>query len=449
MLKFYLILSVLFIVSSRIFPAQIIFGINSDSTIYKGKYFVKIDSFEIKGNKITEDDIILRELTFSKGDTVSNNNIEYDRERIFSLGIFTKVQLYVKRVDEKNILVIDVEESWYIYPIPFVELQDRDWKKFSYGIDVVIQNFRGRNELLQARGSLGYDPSIRLSYYKPEIIKGSDIFFNSILSYSNVKNKSVIAEYKYGGQFDQKIFTGLITIGKRFGNFHRFGVDLGYEYVASPVFLKGISASNERIDRMPVVGATYSYDSRDLAQFPKNGIYALADIQFKGLGLNNIKYQVATIDFREYRPVFDDLYFKWRFASRIAFGNLVPYYDFSFLGYQERIRGHFNDIQEGNYYYLGSAEFYYPLIKDINIALDFIPLLPKSLLTYRIALYSELFGDAGVAKLRHQKLNINDFQSGYGLGLTFLILPYNLVRFEFALNEYNKGEFIFDLGLSF
>ena len=89
------------------------------------------------------------------------------------------------------------------------------------------------------------------------------------------------------------------------------------------------------------------------------------------------------------------------------------------------------------------------MIKDINISLDFIPVLPKSLLTYRIALYSELFGDAGVAKLRHQKLNINDFQSGYGLGLALLILPYNLVRFEFALNEYMQGEFIFDLGLSF
>ncbi len=449
MSKIYLLLIIFIIVSSQIFSARVNFEIDPDSSVYTGKYFVKIDSFEIRGNKITEDDIILRELTFAKGDTVSNYDIEFNRERIFSLGIFTRVDLYVKKVDEKNILVIDVEESWYIYPIPFVELKDRDWKKFSYGLDIVIQNFRGRNELLQTRGSLGYDPSILLSYYKPEIIKGSDIFFNSALSYSNVKNKSQIAEYLYGGQFDQKIFSGLISIGKRFGNFHRFGFDIGYEYVASPRFIKGISASNERIDRMPVAGATYSYDSRDLAQFPKNGIYALADLQFKGLGMNNIKYQIANIDFREYRPVIDNLYFKWRFAARVAFGNLIPFYDFSFLGYQERIRGHFNDIQEGNYYYLGSAEFYYPLIKDINVSLDFVPLLPKSLLTYRIALYSELFGDAGAAKLRHQKLNISDFQSGYGLGLTLLILPYNIVRFEFALNEFGQNEFIFDLGLSF
>jgi outer membrane protein assembly factor BamA len=443
MQKLYLFLTIFVCLGSHIFPAKL------DSLIYKGKYFAVIDSIEITGNKITEDDIILRELTFEKGDTVNNSTIEYDRERIFSLGIFTRVDLYIKKVDQENILVINVEESWYIYPIPFVELKDRDWKKFSYGLDVVVQNFRGRNELLQARGSLGYDPSIMLSYYKPEIIKGSDIYFNSVISYSSIRNKSSIAEFLYGKQFDQKIFQGLITIGKRFGSYHRFGVDFGYNYIASPVFIKGISASDERIDRAPVVGAAYSYDSRDLAQFPKNGIFTSAGIQFKGLGLNNIKYQVASIDFREYRSVIDNLYFKWRVATRIAFGNLVPYYDFSFLGYQERVRGHFNDVQEGNNYYLGSAEFYYPIIKDINVNLDFVPLLPKSLLSYRVALYSQLFGDAGEAKLRHQKLNINDFQSGYGLGLTLLILPYNVVRFEFALDELGRREFIFDLGLSF
>ena len=101
-------------------------------------------------------------------------------------------------------------------------------------------------------------------------------------------------------------------------------------------------------------------------------------------------------------------------------------------------------------YYLGSVEFYYPLIRDINVNLDFVPLLPKShyCLT-ELHLYSQIFGDAGVTKLRHQKLDLNDFQSGYGLGLTLLILPYNIVRFEFALDELGRNEFIFDLGLSF
>ena len=90
--------------------------------------------------------------------------------------------------------------------------------------------------------------------------------------------------------------------------------------------------------------------------------------------------------------------------------------------------------------------------KEIIITLvrqNFVPVVPKSLLSYRIGLYTEIFGDAGGTQLRHHKLTFNDFQSGYGLGLTFLILPYNLVRFEYALNELGRGEFIFDLGLSF
>ena len=71
MQKLYLILILFICLIPQIFPAKL------DSLIYKGKYFAVIDSVEIRGNKITENDIILRELTFEKGDTVSNYTVEY------------------------------------------------------------------------------------------------------------------------------------------------------------------------------------------------------------------------------------------------------------------------------------------------------------------------------------------------------------------------------------
>jgi len=94
-------------------------------------------------------------------------------------------------------------------------------------------------------------------------------------------------------------------------------------------------------------------------------------------------------------------------------------------------------------------ELFYPLLKDIHVNLDFIPLLPKSLLSYRIAFYAEIFGDAGAAKFKGESLSINDFRSGYGGGITFLILPYNVVRFEIGLDEYQNTEFIFNVAVSF
>ena len=135
-----------------------------------------VDSIVIQGNDITRNEIILRELTFNVGDTVNAKILEYNSERIFSLGIFTKVRLYRDPLSfSKNVVQILVSESWYIYPIPLAELKDRDWKKLSYGFDVVIQNFRGRNETLRGRVLFGYDPSLSLSYSNPYFIWDENI----------------------------------------------------------------------------------------------------------------------------------------------------------------------------------------------------------------------------------------------------------------------------------
>ena len=238
-------------------------------------------------------------------------------------------------------------------------------------------------------------------------------------------------------------------LGKRFGLYQRANIKLNYNYVETPKFVEGINASNSRIDRYPSVGLEYSYDTRDLIQFPKEGIYGAAYLTFKGLGFNDINYQVFGFDYREYRNVFADLTAKWRFSSRFTTGKLVPYYDYSFIGYAERIRGNYYLEQEGNNSYVGSVELFYPLIKDVNIALDFIPIVPTALLSYRIALYLQLFGDTGTTQYTDEPISLKDFRSGYGIGLSLLFLPYNILRFEVAFDEYQNSQFILGLGISF
>ncbi len=409
-----------------------------------------VDSISIQGNDITNNEIILRELTFKIGDTVNTKILAYNAERIYSLGIFTKVRLYHDPLSyTKNVVQILVNESWYIYPIPLAELKDRDWKKLSYGFDVVIQNFRGRNETLRARALFGYDPSLSLSYSNPYFIWKNNISLELNLAYHDTRNISSIAKYLYGGDFNQKFIGAGIGVGKRLGLFQKVAISLNYNYIQSPTYIKGISASNDRIDRLFSVGASYSFDTRDLRQFAREGILGSANFEFKGLGIDNINYQIASIDFREYRKLFGELGAKWRLASRFTMGKLVPFYDYSYLGYSERIRGHFFDESEGNNLYLASLEFNYPVVKDFNISLDFVPIIPKQLLSYRVALYLQMFGDTGATQFKGYPISIKDFQSGYGMGLTLLILPYNIVRFEVAFDEHFRSEFIFDIGASF
>ena len=425
------------------------FAHGNDSLLtFKQKSFI-VDSIIVQGNDITEEEIILRELTFSQTDTISQKILAYNKERIYSLGLFTKVDLFIYPENEKNFLVINVEESWYIYPIPVASLRDNDWKKLSYGVYVVVKNFRGRNETVMGRVELGYDPTFQLSYYKPNIVPGSDFFWGADFIYKRKNNRSLTAANLFGEDFYQKFIIGSLELGKRFGVYQRLNLNFNYNYVESPKFIKGINASVERVDRYPSVGIGYSYDTRDLIQFPKSGIYGAAYLEFKGLGNNDINYQVLGIDFREYRNVFDDLTAKWRFAARFTSGKSIPYYDYSLIGYDEKIRGNYNLYQEGNNYYIGSLELYYPLIKDFNISLNFIPIVPKELISYRVALYLELFGDTGATKLLGKPISFNDFRSGYGVGLNLLVLPYNILRFEIAFDEYMNSEFILGLGLSF
>lgn len=420
-----------------------------DTLYFKGNYSVLIDSIKITGNDITEEFIILRELTFSIGDTLNPKLAEYSRERIYSLDIFNEVKLKPFKLDDKNILIIQVKESWYIYPLPFLTLKDRDWDKISYGVAVKIANFRGRNETLRGRLALGYDPSLTFSYFNPNLSRNLDLFSNIQIGLQTVNNRSETAEELAGGDFEQKFYFAKIIFGKRFGLFHRFSVTAGYDYIETPFYIEGVSASNERIDRTMILGASYSYDTRDLRQYASNGLLAIASFESKGFGINDINYRIAYFDYREYRPIIiSGLVLKWRLAARLTNGN-VPYYDYSYIGLRERIRGHWDEQQEGNDLFVGSLEMNYWVLNDYRLNLYWIPLLPNSLLSYRVGLVWELFADTGTTRLNGEPYTFKQLSTGYGTGISLLLLPYFIMRIEYAVNEQFTGQWIFDLSASF
>ncbi|MCH7972730.1 MAG: BamA/TamA family outer membrane protein [Bacteroidetes bacterium] len=426
-----------------------IFSQNTDTTFFKWDYSFIVDSINVSGNDLTEKEIIFKEITFSMGDVITPKILTFNRERIFSLRIFTKVELISYRFQEKNFINIKVEESWYIYPVPFAHIQDRDWDKLSYGLALLVFNFRGRNEKLKFVGALGYNPRLDFSYSVPYLNYKSEISFEGGIKLQKVKNKSHIAKKLWGGDFDQTVRSGRLFFGKRFGTYTRVGITTAYATIETPKFIKGISASDTRIDHLFTLAFNYSYDTRDLSQFPREGMYASSILQLKGLGIDGISYQVLNFDLRKYFKLNDDLSLKWRFASRFTFGDLIPFYDNSFLGFNERIRGHFRQELEGNNSYIGSAEINYALFNDMNLNLDFIPFIPKRLLRYRVALYLQLFADTGTIQNKNEPLSIKKLNSGYGIGLTLLLLPYNVFRLERAWDEYGNPEWIFDVRVSF
>ncbi|MGE5683148.1 MAG: BamA/TamA family outer membrane protein [Bacillota bacterium] len=414
-------------------------------------YSFRVDSIKVSGNEVTDEDIILRELTFKSGDVISQKDLDYNSERIFSLSLFTNLKLAAPTKDspaKSSNVLIAVSESWYIWPIPFIDIKDNAINKATYGLDILYKNFRGRNETLEAAFGFGYDPRISLVYNCPWLVKSQDIFLTAAIQYSNVENKSVFAERLYGSRFEQKMFSGSLTIGKRFNLFTSASLLAGYDYIETPRYVPGVSASSGNIDRIFKTGVSSTYDSRNLKQFPDFGVFLNLSYVHLGFNINGINYSVLSGDFRHYMKIIGDLSAKWRAASRITLGRNIPFYDFSRLGYGEKVRGHFNELKEGNNTYVGSFELKYPIIKEWDFSVK-LPVVPKELTSYRIGIYPYIFADAGAAQLKGHQLSMNDFYSGYGAGVIFLFLPYNIFRIELALNEYKKKEFIFGFGFSF
>ncbi len=419
---------------------------NSSLTLDKNDTFV-VDSILLSGNKITKDFVILNELTFSLGDTITNEELLFNRERIFSLGLFNKVLVENLREEPINIIKIEVEESWYIFPLPFVEIKERDYKKLSYGAYLIYKNFRGRNETIYGTLSFGYNPSFGITYINPNLSYGSGYFLRFSSSFSKNKNLSPIAELEYGSEFNYNQFFTSLLIGKRLDTFNKLFLNISFRYLEIEKFIPDYILGSERVDRIPELGFGYEFDNRDLLQFPTEGNYFYFGSTLKGLGLNNVNYQSMKIDFRNYNNLFNNLFVKFRAASRLTFGSRVPLYDYSLIGTEEKIRGNFFKRIEDRNSLILSTELYYPLIKEKQLDLTFIPLIPEQLLSYRVAVYLQTFADYGTTFKHFSKKNSS--LTGYGLGLSFLLLPYNVIRFEVGFNEKSQKEFIIDIGTSF
>jgi outer membrane protein assembly factor BamA len=135
---------------------------------------------------MTEKDIILREISFSKNSSFSladlKIKIKESKQNLVNLKLFNFVE--VKHIINSNgvEIVIDVTERWYFWPYPILDVSERNfnswWNKFkasnysdfsrlNYGIFFNWENFRGRNELLQLKIRRGFKEHYLLSYHRP------------------------------------------------------------------------------------------------------------------------------------------------------------------------------------------------------------------------------------------------------------------------------------------
>src|SRR5262245_6345831 len=86
----------------------------------------------LAGNKVTRDYILLRELTFHTGDTLYDLDSTFHRseENLINTSLFHKADITWLADGNTLRVFIIVFERWYIFPVPILEIADRNFNEW-------------------------------------------------------------------------------------------------------------------------------------------------------------------------------------------------------------------------------------------------------------------------------------------------------------------------------
>ena len=401
-----------------------------------------VRDIQIRGNSTTSTHVILREMSLKTGDTLTQQAIQTDRNNIYNLRLFNKVDVADSVYQHQATIIVTVSERWYFIPFPVLGMKYRDITKLYYGAGMMHQNFRGRNEKLFALFFAGYDQLFMINYQNPKITDDDDIFIMTALTLQKLHNLSSTSE--------EYMNTNLFlrgTIGKRFGMYNTLSSTLGYELwqVSDPRIISTSSSSGR--DAFLTLSLSYRFDTRDNNEYTTDGTLISFAIAKNGFGESDVNIATANCDLRKFFGFDGGSAFGLRTAGSFTWGGVIPSYRHVFFGYDDRIRGYFYKKIEAENKISASVELRLPILLPRYLEIDWMKVPEFQKLRYGI--YFGIFADAGKAWSRDQVLSEQPWYAGYGAGFQFL-LPYGFtIRTEAAINNAGETEYILDFDTSF
>lgn len=391
-----------------------------------------VEDIVFVGNDHTRDFVLSREMHLQPGDPFDPPAVEADRQRIMKLGLFDQVMIQPVKGEHGLVLWVMVVERWYLLPAPILIVNDRDWDHLSYGASLKWENIGGRNITAAGTCWFGFNRNAQLRYTHPWLFGRRSLVFDVSLFTGRMPHIS--ADYP---RFDLGRTGLLLTLGRRWRNNTTLSMLAGYQRV-TPEGGPAYTLSGGAADRLPLLGVQVKYDRRDDEAYPRAGWYALGEIQAIDDG-DAVTYARIRADVRRYQPVIEAFSIAGR-LSMDALRGAAPMYEHLLIGQQERIRGWFYELAEGENRLLTSVELRTPVWRPGGGAGASTRGEAEP-----FGLSAALFVDSGSIWYRGESWKRAALLSGYGAGL-HLHLPFvRMVRFERAWRGNGRGEYIIDL----
>ncbi|MEQ8908349.1 MAG: POTRA domain-containing protein [Vicingaceae bacterium] len=440
-----------------------------DSSMYESPDKV-IHNIQIVGNQVTKSQIILRELTFSKSDTLENEAfieaLIQSKKNLLNTSLFNFVKIDYALLDPREVfIVIQVEERWYTFPLPIFEIddnnfntwwKDKDFSRINYGGLLVRNNFRGRKEKLSLIAQFGFTERFRLQYEVPYINKSQKSGLKFKFSY-NRRDEIVYTtlanerlQYKDEDQDAVRNYAAGVDYTYRGAIFNQH--TLGFEYDFNSIVDTVAELNPNYLGRNQVESQfislyyNFTHDNRDSRNYPLIGNYLSVSLRKYGLGLLGSEVDLTNFQFQAKK--FWDLQKRFYFSSSIrgviAANNNQPYLLQNGLGYSSsfNIRSYEYYVIDGQNIGLAKAQLRYQLVKPNSMQLDFVPVSRFNKFHY--AFYLGLFSDIGYVEDNigfPQNDLANEVQYGLGISLDFVTYYDTVIRSEFSINKFGESGF--------
>jgi outer membrane protein assembly factor BamA len=436
---------------------------------------LRVKNIIIKGNKKTKEYIILREVPFKKGGFIViaqlNAVLEQARQQVYNTALFSEVKFEVVILSAFDMMVVvDVKERWYVFPIPQFKWVDRnfnEWiktynaslKRVNYGVKFDHDNFTGRRDKLRIYLLTGFSRDFSFSYSAPYSNSSLTEGFVVGAGYSQKK------EIAYKSDFDNKLlfyksdslrssFVGsnfyvnaAYTLRRGFFNKHFFYAGFTRSVVSDSVPLPKNNPNyfntNKTVANIFDISYSYQYLKVNNVLYATRGKAAFFSVSKRGLGFTGgINALLLEAGLNKYYDLGKKWYSSIQLNGKVRLPLRQAYINQRGLGYGDNyLRGLEYQVVDG----VATALIKSTLKKKIATFRINLPFKIKSVPYLPFTIFAKTYADVGYAYNKKEFLsNLNNkllYTGGFGIDiLTFYDIN---LRFEYSFNQLNqKGLFL-------
>ena len=305
---------------------------------------ITVSEIYLYGHKRTRSNVIFREMEIKKGSRYAAADLDAAVERsyatLMNTGLFVSAELRLTDSllpPDERALVVKLNETWYLYPVPEFSLadrnfnvwwteQDRSLDRVNIGGKLTYYNFTGRRDRLRLRYTTGYTQRYSFSYGRPYLNRNGTLGASVSYGLSRRREQNFATRdnrqefYLNEDAFVFRSTAANLNISYRRALYVSHDWELGYRdqriadtiaRTLNPEFF-GEGRAEQRFFRLAY---TYTNDRRDVRNYPWKGMFLRFSLIKDGLRVTRQRDGLtAGMTYRKFWAIDD----KWSFNAGLA-----------------------------------------------------------------------------------------------------------------------------------